>query len=117
MPPANCGWAATPATACPRLCKRELDALKGTTVLIPIYDALAARHERRIPDLRLRRLQNHRLEFSGIQDPSTCGPALLNGELREAFRAYFERWVSVDSSFDLGGPATNATPSNSSIPH
>ncbi|WP_148040156.1 pilus assembly protein TadG-related protein [Cryobacterium tepidiphilum] len=93
-----------PGNNVPTLCKDKLDELKGQTILIPVYDG--ARGNGQNAEYRIYAFAAFTItgwNFSGFSDTDPAASPSCTGNCR-AIQGYFQKWVSVDSAFDLGGP-------------
>lgn len=97
-----------PGNSVPGLCDDKLDVVKGQTVLLPIYDA--SRGSGQNGEYRIYAFAAFKITgwvFSNHRDPDPAAPR-CNGNAR-CVQGYFDKWVSVDSAFELGGEELNGT--------
>ncbi|KQW04794.1 hypothetical protein ASC66_13815 [Leifsonia sp. Root4] len=98
-----------PGNSVPSLCSAKLDLIKGTTVLIPIYDA--SRGTGQNGEYRIYAFAAFHVtgwKFSGKTSLDPAAPSCGGGNAR-CIQGYFEKWVSIDTAFELGGPETNSS--------
>lgn len=85
-------------------CKTKISALKGQTILIPVYDGVQGTGQN--AEYRIYAFAAFTVtgwSFSGYRDIDPAASPACPGNCR-AIQGYFQEWVSVDSDFDLGGP-------------
>ncbi len=93
----------------PNDCEARLKTVKGTTILIPIFDASVGSGTK--GDYRIYAFASFHVtgwKFSGDPSEDPAAPSCGGGNAR-CLQGYFDKWVSVESVFELGGPATNIT--------
>ncbi|MET0887749.1 MAG: TadE/TadG family type IV pilus assembly protein [Mycetocola sp.] len=91
-------------------CEDRLDDIKNTTILIPIYDASAGSGTKgtyRIYAFAAFHVTGWYFSDSK-HDVDGAAPSCGGGSGR-CVQGYFDKWVSVESAFELGGPETNST--------
>ena len=114
-------------------CKSKLESLKGTTVLVPIYDRVrgtGTNAEYRIFAFAGFTITGWNFPSTKVLDPlaplcPTTGPTAPKGPKPpkpcdasdksnnwHGIQGVFNKWVSIDGAFGLGGPQLNATSVN-----
>ncbi len=103
-----------PGNSQPADCDATLSTLKGSTILIPIFDestgtgATGFFHLYAFAAFKVTGWKfagGNKLPFVNVDNYAGCK---CNGGNDRFIQGYFDKWVSVDSSFELGGVPTNA---------
>lgn len=92
-------------------CHNRLSEVKGETILIPIFDGSigsGTKGKYRIYAFASFHVTGWYFSNSKGDIDSAAPPCESKGKSGRCIQGYFDKWVSVESAFELGGPETNS---------